>query len=637
MMKKICLFLGLLCCLLPLQGQEEVTLEAARKALARALQLRNADSLAAAYCHLGGYYAYRNADSARYYCIEGLKHVRRDEPEPYLILLNNLAETYNADGNMQEAIRLFRRADGEAVRLQYDVSFRVSVLSSLGVCYRRSELPDSALVCYRQALRLLQGHDAPSEEVYLLTNIAILYANIRRLDEAEAYARRAMTVVPRCDDWDMVIYAGSTIGVILSLQGKHDEAARMIHPVLDLARRQQKPRFALKAITYLMNAFKQANRMDSIRHYMREAETWLAKMPEHSTEALGYQEFLYQLLMEVGQYRESLAIQQRLQAVRSDNAQVPADRFYLHMARNYAGLHDYPRATDCYEKAYRMADSLHAASIETELSELSAKYKSQEQELEIVRLNEANLQQKARVMQWGITAIVAMFVLLTGGVWFIFRRKRIRKEAELKLAQSYIDGLERERTRLAKDLHDGVCNDLLAIGMQMQCMPEADTSRSRLLELIEQVRQDVRNISHELMPPKFTHVTLAETVASYVELLSVPASITLSFSEESNGLSWSRVPERVAYEVYRVVQELLSNIVQHAAKVSSIDVRLSLQADEVVLSIEGIGGPCLDAVKTGTGVGLLTLRERAKAVGGTLKTCFDNERQYFEFRVPLLD
>ena len=115
-----------------------------------------------------------------------------------------------------------------------------------------------------------------------------------------------------------------------------------------------------------------------------------------------------------------------------------------------------------------------------------------------------------------IMAAFSAFLLLAA--YYVFRRKRIRKEEELKLAQSYIDGLERERTRLAKDLHDGVCNDLLGIGMNMQYMQPTDESKREILALLEQVRSDVRCISHELMPPKFQVTTLAETVEAYVEV-----------------------------------------------------------------------------------------------------------------------
>lgn len=81
---------------------------------------------------------------------------------------------------------------------------------------------------------------------------------------------------------------------------------------------------------------------------------------------------------------------------------------------------------------------------------------------------------------------------------------------------------------------------------------------TEILALLEQVRSDVRCISHELMPPKFQVTTLAETVKAYVEGLALPASVQLAFSKENEEIQWSQVPEEVSYEVYRIMQELLS-------------------------------------------------------------------------------
>lgn len=197
-----------------------------------------------------------------------------------------------------------------------------------------------------------------------------------------------------------------------------------------------------------------------------------------------------------------------------------------------------------YAKAYHTADSLHKAEVETELSELSIKYENQEKELEIARLTQQHLEQKAKTMQWSVAAVAASSAFLLLAAYYVFRRKRIRKEEELKLAQSYIDGLERERTRLAKDLHDGVCNDLLGIGMNMQYMQPTDESKREILALLEQVRSDVRCISHELMPPKFQVTTLAETVEAYVEGLALPASVQLAFSKEMKRFNGVKCPKR---------------------------------------------------------------------------------------------
>ena len=602
--------------------------------LVRALKLNNHDSIAAAYCHLGEYYAYRLPDSTRYYSEKALKYADTNKREPYLTLLNNLADTYSATGDMDEAIRRLLITRREAVRLKCDKTLMSTILTSIGVTYRRKDMPDSALIYYNEALKLLENTAAYDEQTHLLTSMAVLYANVGRLPEAELYARRAMKVVRKSDDMDMLLYAGSTAGSILALREKYAEGAQMIYPVLNKAREQHKPKFVLKSMTYLLHIFQRMNNNDSINHYMREAEKVVVELPPLSNEALGYKEALFAILTKMKRYKESLAIQQEMLKTKGDNAQTSIDKLYLEMAHNYNGLKDYAHATEYYEKAYQASDSLHQEQVNTELSELSVKYDTQEKELEITRLTREQLEQEAATMRWGIIAAVAVFAFLLLALYYVFRRNRIRKEEELKLAQSYIDGLERERTRLAKDLHDGVCNDLLGIGMQVQCMQPTDESKQELLALLKQVHGDVRCISHELMPPKFQLATLAETVEDYVERLVLPPSMQLAFSKENEGAEWHRVPEQVAYEVYRILQELLSNILKHS-EATEVNVNLSLTEKLLTLLITDNGKDFAGAGTGSTGIGLTTIQERAKAVGGVLSISAETGEQKFKLQIPL--
>lgn len=631
---KTLFFFFSLCLLSSSLTAQDAELQMYKDELARAVRLKNNDSLAAAYCHLGEYYAYRQADSARYYCEEGLKYANPASKEPYITLLNNLAETYASVGEMDEAIKRQKKTYQEAVRLKSNMEIRATLLTSIGVAYRRKEMPDSALAYYNRALGLLENSTAYDELAHLLTSIAVLYAQTARLAEGEAYARRGLEAARKCEDIDMLLYAGSTAGAILSLHKKYEEAAQMIHPVLAKAREQRKPKFELKSIVYLLNMFYRMNNNDSINYYMRQAETVVKQLPPMSNEVLGYQESLYDILTKMKRYRESLAIQYRLLELKGVNAQSPLNKLYQAMAWNYEGLKDYRTAVEYYDKAYRTADSLHQEQINTELSELSVKYETQEKELEIARLTREQLEQKAKTMQWGIVAAIAISAFLLFSIYYMFRRKRIRKEEELKLAQSYIEGLERERTRLAKDLHDGVCNDLLGIGMQMRYMQPTDESKEEQLTLLEQVRSDVRCISHELMPPKFQLATLDETVEDYVQRLSLPSSMQLSFSKENEGTEWDRIPENVAYEVYRILQELLSNILRYS-EATEVSVTLSLSRQQLLLLVTNNGKSFTDAEIQGRGIGLTTIRERAKAVEGIFTVSAQTGKQSFELSIPL--
>lgn len=604
-----------------------------RNQLDKAQKGGNRDSIAAACAYLSEYYAYRQADSARYYCLRGLEYARKDQVEPYIPLLVNLAVTYDSEGDMSEAVRRLSFANSEAVRLHAPVEYRISVLTSLGVTYRHMEKPDSTLHYYNKALLLLEDSDDYVERTYLLTCIAILYANTSRPDEAETYARRAMKAAEQCNDMDMVFYAATTAGAIFRLQGKGEEAVAMLRPAIGKARMQQKPLFVLKGMTYLINVFSDMHLPDSVEYYMRQAEQVKRSLPDNSIEVLGYEETRYKVLTALGRYRESLAVQYKLLELRDINAQTPIERFYLDMARNYEGLHEYARAAEYYEKAYLTADSLHREQINADLSEWSVKYETQEKELEITRLRQEQLQQEAKKLRWSIIAVTAVFILMGWIVYYVLRRKRVKKEEELKLAQRYIAGMEGERARLAKDLHDGVCNDLLGIGMQLQSLsPDAD-SKARLLGLIEQARADVRHISHELMPPKFQYITLPEAIEDYVGRMSVPSFMQI-VCESSPHVDWTQVPEKVSYEVYRILQEQVSNVVQHT-DATEVTVRLTLANRKLCLEVTDNGHNSMQARLDSKGIGRSTIRERVKALGGILSVEEREGRHCFTLCVSL--
>lgn len=595
------------------------------------------DSLATTYLRLSEHYAYRDADSARHYCRLGLEHADPSCPEPYLLLLNNLADACINLGDTREGLRLLQKTENEARRLQYLPTFRATVWTSMGVAYRLQEQPDSALVCYRQALELLQGEEARAEEAHLLSSIAVLYANTSRLDEALDYAGRAIRSADLCDDIDMKFYAHTTAGSIQVLRGENVEAVRLIRPVLSESVRQQKPAMELKCITFLLGMFQRMGQRDSIDRYVQRAETVLPRLPEASTEAQGYRETLYMILSDLGRYRESLRIQHLLAAQPQGNLLGPPDKLYLYMARNYHALHEADAAATWYERAYATADSLHAARIEAQLSELTVKYQTQEKELQIARLSEQRQKERAQSLQWLVAAVVLLFLLVALAGWTVMRRRRARRDEELKMARSYIEGLEGERARLAKDLHDGVCNDLLGIGMQIQALPAGGDLPGRIVPLIEQVRQEVRSISHELMPPRFQHVTLDEMLRDYVSRIA-PAGgqPVVDFRSEARGLPWAAVPGQVSYEVYRVVQELLSNLLRHG-RATHVDIRLSLESALLTLYIRHDGSPASPATTSRSGgIGLETIRERATALGGTLsqENGADGSPQFY-LRVPL--
>ena len=208
----------------------------------------------------------------------------------------------------------------------------------------------------------------------------------------------------------------------------------------------------------------------------------------------------------------------------------------------------------------------------------------------------------------GMIAIVAVVALFA--VWLMFRRRSGRQKTEIMMSRKYIDGLESERSRFARELHDGVCNDLLALGMNLK---SGKSGLAETLSGMENIRGDLRRISHEMMPPSFSHANLDEILADYIRHVGTGS---VKFSYRSSGSSWASIPSGVSYELYRITQEAVANIIRHsgateASVLLSLDVSGNLSLE---ITDNGKGGA---ERGDGGGIGIRTIRDRVASIGGT--------------------
>ena len=621
-----------LCCV---SAQEADNLQSLVDAYRRAVISHNPDSIAASCCYLSDYYSYRDADSTKKYCLKGLEYVNREQAEPYIPLLNNLGYYYSSVGDSRQCVSVLLRTWKEAKRLQIDDVTKGDILSSVGVGYRRINMTDSALYYYNAALThyCKDAQASASEIPFLLSNISVLYANTSRLDEAESYIRQAVDCLTDSIDIDTRMYVSNTAGAILVLQQKYVEAESIMLSSLQWARSTGKSRFILQCISPLLSLYHRTHNRASLDRLVKEAQPILATFAEHSNEVLGFQETLAVIYYQDKRYAESADLYLKQLAAHGKSSQTPLENIYLGLARNYSKMNRTSLASDYYEKAYSVIDSIYHSDIDEKMTEFTVKYETQQKELEIVRLNEERLQQKNLIIQWVLIAAFAGMVLVLWLAYEIFRRKQQRQRAELDIARSFVDGLEKERSRLAKELHDGICNDLLGIGMMLN-IKEKDGETSRVIaQSVESVRAEVRAISHQLTPPKFQYASLDDIVRHQLNELLHPAGTSLSFHTEGTPQQWSRIPTNISFEVYRIIQELSSNISLHSG---ASYVSVSMIADDSSLQFLIVNdGKEFSPQLYGShsGIGLFSLQERVKTINASFSLEYLDGTQKSQFYV----
>ena len=558
----------------------------------------------------------------------------------YALQIDSLAEISFAEGDMRGCISLWLEAaeiaDRHAASEQDSLTYS-GFLQSLGVCYRRISMMDSTLYYYNRAWDIIQDKTSPaavSEKTRLLTSMAILLTFMGRDEESMQYADRAMQMAEHDTDMEMVMYAATNAGGIYARNRQFDKGTEALRTAMAKAGESGLPDKQLSALTMIVTLHKLSGQRDSVDYYMARAEKFAEQLPPESVAVLGFRETQAQILRDMGRYAESNAIFRKLLSAAGENSSVREDTGWLNIARNYADMGQWSNAADSYEKAYFAVDSFYNADITAQVSEWSAKYGAAEKELEISRLEQESLRNRAALQLWIIIAVVLVAVLAGVVLTVVFRRRHQKKVEELRLAQKYIDGLEKERARVARDLHDGVCNDLLGIGMQLSAMGPDSPEREEVLSMLEGLRSEVRTISHDMMPPQFNLSDIEEVMEMYTERFRSQTSAGIEFNASLEGSrTWQQVPERIAYEVYRIFQEQMGNIIRHSGA-TSIEAALKLSDTVLSLTISN-DGRAFDPTPSREGIGLTVMSERAKAIGAVISGSASGEMQVFRLDVPL--
>lgn len=203
--------------------------------------------------------------------------------------------------------------------------------------------------------------------------------------------------------------------------------------------------------------------------------------------------------------------------------------------------------------------------------------------------------------------------------------ERVRTETEIKaLNARLIDAQEEERSRLARELHDDISQQIAALSIGMSNLrkhlpaeqTEAREQSNRIQQNLVGVSESIRRLSHELHPAVLEHSGLGAAIRGYCSEFGSLTNIQISCRTEG---PFGNLPPAVALCVYRVTQEALQNVAKHA-HVAKAEVELTHTDGLLCLTVSDHGaGVELDRAGMAAGLGLVSIKERARLVNGTFR------------------
>ncbi len=292
---------------------------------------------------------------------------------------------------------------------------------------------------------------------------------------------------------------------------------------------------------------------------------------------------------------------------------------------------DYKKALAFHKTYSSLKDSILTETKSRQLADADKKFETEKKEKRILDLSQRATIQNLKIKQRNILLYLIIGLFMVAGVvaYLFYNRKKLKAEARLQTeinkqqaitTREILNAEEKERKRIAADLHDGVGQLLSASLMNLNAFfarknidKNADADAERVMRLVTDSYDELRSISHQMMPKALAKSGLETAVQ---ELVSGIEPDKLSVSFECSGLG-SRLSEETESVLYRVIQESVNNVIKHA-NAQKLDIQIHKDEDGISVTIEDDGKGFDPRNLKKTGIGLKNIYSRVQLQNGTV-------------------
>jgi signal transduction histidine kinase len=294
------------------------------------------------------------------------------------------------------------------------------------------------------------------------------------------------------------------------------------------------------------------------------------------------------------------------------------------IAESNIRLKNSEKAVEYFGKAMDANRAYSNQNFQSSLSEMEVKYETQKKEVQIAALQEEKRLMTGLGIAVGCVLLFGLVALFFLWRWTVQKRKlaethikQLEQEKQLVATQAVLDGEVQERTRLARDLHDGLGGKLTGMKLKLQEL-KRDTKFDeteleqfdKTMDMLEESVSEMRRVSHNLMPIALSRYGLKPAVDDFCRSMS-PQIVFSYYGEET------RLDPKLEVLIYRCIHELVNNALKYAGA-SQIMVQIIQESDKIAFTVQDDG--CgFDPEAETNGTGLQNIRTRIASFGGDIQ------------------
>jgi signal transduction histidine kinase len=444
----------------------------------------------------------------------------------------------------------------------------------LGTVYYYQEIFGKSLAYYTAAL-------VTYEKVRDTENIVKVYSHLGNLHSSREYCEQRTTDQKRVDFNTAIQYFEKTIALCTKIGYK----SLIINTYINIAsvyNKLDKPGVALPYLKQATDYYRLTQNMGRLAGSLHTLGITYFKLKQYDKS--------------IAAYNESLKIALK-------NKQTEGIQYlYEAMAQTYYSSKDYKNAYVYYIKYMTIRDSLVTAEKSKQLFELETRYQTEKKEKEIVKLTSEK--REKNLMLLALSGVLIMLAI--AGYFFVknISHKKLIAEQTIELKEQYIRDLEKERqlvatksvlkgeeserSRMARDLHDGLGGLLSGVKINLSSMKgnsiitsENAQAFDHAIKLLDTSISELRRVAHNLMPETLNHYGLKTALNDFIGEMNRNPATELTFSFFGADI---RFESQLELTAYRIAQELVNNALKHSCA-AKIDLQLIADVDRICIQV----------------------------------------------------
>lgn len=510
-----------------------------------------------------------------------------------------------------------------------------SLYMKIGIVYEATGEFDRAIENSQKALTIYEELQNDYGITACINNIAVLNFDIGNIDEALKYYLKVVEIRKRINDVRGLAGTYVNIASIYVKKNDNNEAIKHYLKSLDLCREIGDKDYLASNLNNLCTAYFNIKDYESAQKAVNESYQLRVELNNQSG-LISCLKNMADINIKTGNYGVAFdKLNEALKISKVINARTELPSLYGSYSNYYESIGDYKNALESQRLQFIYNDSLLNENMINKVSEMQVKYESEKKEAENQKLLQDNnlkelkieTSQKSKQNQLLIFINVLIVIVLTA--IFIYYRNKQRHKHELIQSQNLqeklrfkavVDSEEKERMRIAKDLHDGLGQMLSTAKLNISSLEDNIVKDDEYLlqnslKIIDEAVVEVRNISHNLMPTALMNYGLKEAIAEICRRVNESKKILIEFDSEKFENNLSKETEII---IFRITQEIINNMLKHS-KAEKINIDLSISDNGLKLLIKDNGvGFNASEINNSKGIGWRNIYSRVSILNGEI-------------------